>query len=144
MPYTWVGSEDNPFFRCCSHVTHFPPDFFQFITHFPPDFWCKITHFLLLCTLFCNKLFKNFFRRGGFISFYIIARNEAIQKTTGGLDCFVVPPRNDAKRVKELSHNYLLHLNIVAIDKTQQINSGSCIQLLFAGAVDTLAAENMT
>ena len=32
----------------------------------------------------------------------VIARNEAIQGVSGSLDCFVVPPRNDAKRVREL------------------------------------------
>ena len=35
----------------------------------------------------------------GFSSLRVIARNEAIQKTVYSLDCFVVPPRNDAKHV---------------------------------------------
>ena len=38
----------------------------------------------------------------------VIARHEAIQ--SNGLDCFVVPPRNDAKRRTERLHAYVLDL----------------------------------
>ena len=38
----------------------------------------------------------------------VIAKHKAIQNN--GLDCFVVPPRNDAKRQTERLHNYVLDL----------------------------------
>ena len=45
-----------------------------------------------------DEIFPKFAAKFG--SLRVTARHEAVQYTYFTLDCFVVPPRNDAKRVK--------------------------------------------